>query len=274
MILLRLHAQPKKIALLIQQNFRIGLYTASLAFAGPAFAKSISYAQAEQSVLKDSSSTQANQALQQSAQLQAEAVKGLGLPRVDLNVRTYAFHNETDLPLGALKNNLEQSLTNGLNNKIDELNLGNLADPLKESLQQPIQDGVGLIPDESTISLNDQVIRPTVSVMMPLYTGGLTSSTKEIAQIKAQSSELNSQQQQDVQRFELIQAYFNAQLQKQLFASSQSNFSAMQTHYNHALKLEHQGFISKGQRMQFEVAKNNAERSVQTATANLRSSLF
>ena len=273
-MLLRLHAQPKKIALLIQQNFRVGLYTASLLFACPAFAESISYAQAEQSILKDSYSTQANQALQQSAQLQAEAVKGLGLPRVDLNVRAYAFHNEVDLPLGALKNNLEQSLTNGLNNKIDELNLGGFADPLKEGLKQPIHDGVGLIPDESTVRLDDQVIRPTVSVIMPLYTGGLTSSAKEMAQIQAQRSQLNSKQQQDAQRFELIQAYFNAQLQKQLLASSQSNFNAMQMHYGNALKLERQGFISKGQRMQFEVAKNNAERSVQNAAANLRSSLF
>ncbi|MFH7765668.1 TolC family protein [Acinetobacter sp. BSP-28] len=273
-MLLRLHAQPKKIALLIQQNFRVGLCTASLFFAGPAFAESVSYAQAEQSILKDSYSTQANQALQQSAQLEAEAIKGLGLPRVDLNVRAYAFHNEVDLPLGALKNNLEQSLSNGVNNKIDELNLGGFADPLKESLKQPIHDGVELIPDESTVALDDQVIRPTVSMIMPLYTGGLTSSAKEIAQLKAQRSELNSKQQQDVQRFELIQAYFNTQLQKQLLASSQSNFNAMQTHYNNALKLQHQGFINKGQRMQFEVAKNNAERAVQNATANLRSSLF
>ena len=271
---LHLQAQPKKIALLIQQNFRIGICTASLVFAGPVFAESISYAQAEQSILKDSYSTQASQALQQSAQLQAEAVKGLGLPRVDLNVRAYAFHNEVDLPLGALKNNLEQSLTNGLNNKIDELNLGGFADPLKEGLKQPIHDGVGLIPDESTVRLDDQVIRPTVSVIMPLYTGGLTSSTKEIAHLRAQRSQLNTKQQQDVQRFELIQAYFNAQLQKQLLASSQSNFNAMQTHYSNALKLEQQGFISKGQRMQFEVAKNNAERSVQNTTANFRSSLF
>lgn len=271
---LHLQAQPKKIALLIQQNFRIGICTASLVFAGPVFAESISYAQAEQSILKDSYSTQASQALQQSAQLQAEAVKGLGLPRVDLNVRAYAFHNEVDLPLGALKNNLEQSLTNGLNNKIDELNLGGFADPLKEGLKQPIHDGVGLIPDESTVRLDDQVIRPTVSVIMPLYTGGLTSSVKEMAQIQAQRSQLNSKQQQDAQRFELIQAYFNAQLQKQLLASSQSNFNAMQMHYGNALKLERQGFISKGQRMQFEVAKNNAERSVQNAAANLRSSLF
>lgn len=271
---LRLAALPKKLALLIHHHLRFGICTAGVIFTSQVFAESISYVQAEQTILKDSYTTQANQALQQASQLEAEAIQGLGLPRVDLNVRAYAFHNEVDLPLGALKNNLEQSLSNGVNNKIDELNLGGFADPLKQGLKQPIHDGVGLIPDESTVTLDDQVIRPTVTVIMPLYSGGLTSSAKEIAQIKAQRSQLNSKQQQDVQRFELIQTYFNTQLQKQLLASSQSNFNAMQTHYGNALKLEQQGFISRGQRMQFEVAKNNAERAVQNAEANLRSSLF
>ncbi len=50
-------------------------------------------------------------ALQQASKLEAEAVKGLGLPRIDLNVRAYAFHNELDVPLGALKNNLEHTLS-------------------------------------------------------------------------------------------------------------------------------------------------------------------
>ena len=70
---------------------------------------------------------------------------------------------------------------------------------------------MGLIPDSSQVVLDDQVIRPTVSVMMPLYTGGLTSSAKEIANIQVKRSAISSEQQQDVQRFELIQAYFNAQ---------------------------------------------------------------
>ena len=61
---------------------------------------------------------------------------------------------------------------------------------------------------------------------------------------------------------------------KQLLDSSRSNFNAMQSHYNNALKLENQGFISKGQRMQFEVVKNNAQRTYQNAEASLRSSLF
>ena len=261
-----------------KQNLASGLCFAlgslSVVCSQTVLAQSISYVQAEQQIVTTSYSSQAHQALQQSAQLQAQALKGLGLPRVDLNVRAYAFHNELDVPLGALKNNLEQTLTNGLNDKIDKTLPSDLAAPLKDSIQQPIRDGVGLIPDSSQVVLDDQVIRPTVSVMMPIYTGGLTSSTKEIANIQAQRSELTNEQQQDIQRFELIQAYFNAQLQKKLLDSSRFNLQAMQQHYNHALKMESQGFISKGQRMQFEVAQNNAQRVYQNTEANLRSSLF
>ena len=246
------------------------LLSSAALYSTTTLAQSISYAQAEQSILTDSYSTQANQALQQASKLQAEAVKGLGLPRVDLNVRAYAFHSEVDIPLDSFKNNLEQTLEQGIN---DRLPTG-FPDSFKPVINQAIHSGVGLFPDSANVVLEDQVIRPTVSVLMPLYTGGLTSSAKEVANIQAQRSQLTSQQQQDVQRFELIQAYFNVQLQKQLHASSRLNFNAMQGHYSNALKLENQGFISKGQRMQFEVAKNNAERAYQNTEGSLRSSLF
>ena len=274
-MLLNLTWAQENIDQTIRTIIKIALLSSTTFYATITLAQSISYAQAEQSVLNDSYSTQANQALQQASQLEAEAAKGLGLPRVDLNVRAYAFHNELDIPLDSFKNNLEQTLAQGINDRVNQQNLpSGIADPLKEGLNQTIHSGVGLFPDSANVILEDQVIRPTVSVLMPLYTGGLTSSAKEVANIKAQRSQLNTQQQQDIQRFELIQAYFNAQLQKQLLDSSRSNFNAMQSHYNNALKLEQQGFISKGQRMQFEVAKNNAQRTYQNAEASLRSSLF
>ena len=278
-MLLNLTWAQENIDQTIRTIIKIALLSSTTLYATTTLAQSISYAQAEQSVLNDSYSTQANQALQQASQLEAEAAKGLGLPRVDLNIRAYAFHNELDIPLDSFKNNLEQTLSNGVNSQIDQWqnsnpNIGSLADPLRNGVNQTIHSGVGLLSDSANVILEDQVIRPTVSVLMPLYTGGLTSSAKEVANIKAQRSQLNTQQQQDIQRFELIQAYFNAQLQKQLLDSSRSNFNAMQGHYNNALKLENQGFISKGQRMQFEVAKNNAQRTYQNAEASLRSSLF
>lgn len=254
---------------------------ASMMYGSFAYAQSISFQDAEQQLLQRSYSSQAFQSLEQASKLEAEAVKGIGLPRVDLNVRAYAFHSKVDIPLKQFKNNLENSLSQGVNGRLNEWEASNgvdlpagITDPLREGLNNTIHSGVGLIPDTSNVVLEDQVIRPTVSVMMPLYTGGLTRSAKEIANIQSGRSKLSNQQQQDTQRFELIQSYFNVQLQKQLLDSALFNSNAMQQHYRNALKLEQQGFISKGQRMQFEVARNNAERAQQNAQANLNAALF
>lgn len=238
-------------------------------------AQTLSYIQAEQYILHNSYSTQASQALQQASQLEATALKGLGLPRVDLNVRAYTYHQELEVPLGGIKNNLEQTLSNNMNQKVDQW-LGGSSNTavIKDGIGQSIQEGLGLIPNAYQLNLDNQVVQPTISMMIPLYTGGFISSTKEVAQINADRQQLNDQQQQDLQRFELIQVYFNSQLQQQLLAASQYNLKAIQGHYQNALKLEQQGFISKGQRMQFEVAKNNAERGLQNSEANYRSSLF
>ena len=109
-MLLNLTWTQKKINLSNQRILIISflsktLISTALIYSTLASAQSISYGQAEQSISTDSYSTQANQALQQAAKLEAEAAKGLGLPRVDLNVRAYAFHNEVDIPLDSFKNN-------------------------------------------------------------------------------------------------------------------------------------------------------------------------
>ncbi len=260
----------------VQQASFIGLLSCSI---HSSFAENLSYTQAEQYLLENSYTTQATRALNQASKLQAEAVKNIGLPRIDLNVRAYKFHTETDVPLNGVKNNLEQTLSHGVNEKVDQWqnqqNLpADITDPLKEGLTQGLHSGIGLIPDTANVVMEDETIRSTVSVMMPIYTGGLTKTTKNIANLKSERSQIDSKQQQDSQRFEIIQSYFNVQLQQQLYAANQFNFSTTQQHYDNALKLEKQGFISKGQRMQFEVARNNAQRSFQNAVANLQSSQF
>ena len=244
-------------------------------------AESLSYSQAEQKIITESFTTQASQALEKASQLQSEAVKGLGLPSVDFNIRALSYHTKIDAPLNSIKSNLDNTLIDSVNHQVDQWQSNNSsilstqnADAIKQGAGQGIKDGIGLIPNSYEFTLKDEIVRPSVSFMLPLYTGGLITNAKELAKLQAQKSQINSKQQQDLQKFEIIQSYFSAQLQKQLYASSQFNAQAMQKHYNNALKLEQQGFISKGQRMMFEVAKNNALRVLQTNETTYRISLF
>lgn len=271
----RLHMN--RLSLTTLRSAQFALFLTTLCFVSPTFSYELSYSDAELYIVENAYSTQANEALQQASQLQSEAIKGLGLPRIDLNVRAYKFHSEVDVPLDKFKNNLEQTLSQGVNDKLSGFQgsiPSGVYDPLQQGLNQTIHSGIGLFPDSANVVLEDDVVKPTVSILMPLYTGGLISSSKEMANIKAQRSQLDSKQQQDIVRYEVIQSYFNVQLQQQLVYASRFNYNTMQKHYDNALKMEKQGVISKGQRMQFEVARNNAARALQNAQSNLQASQF
>ncbi|MCU4377100.1 MULTISPECIES: TolC family protein [Acinetobacter] len=246
-------------------------------FSTSTLAQTLSYSEAEKFVVENAYSTQAQQALQQASRLEMEAVKHLGLPRIDLNARAYSFHSETSVPLESSKRRLENSLTRGFDDKLSQWENvfpPEVIDQVSQGFDQTVSDGLNKVPNNLDVTIKDHDVRTSVSMVMPLYTGGKISSAKQIASIQSKRSDISEKQQQDSQRFEMIQAYFNVQLQQQLLSTSLFNLNAMQQHYDNALKLEKQGFINKGQRMQFEVARNNAQRTYQNAQSNLQASQF
>ncbi|MEC8567571.1 MAG: TolC family protein, partial [Pseudomonadota bacterium] len=254
----------------------ISLISSAL-FSTSLFAQTFSYNEAEQYVVENAYASQAQQALQQASQLEMEAVKHLGLPRIDLNATAYSFHSETSVPLESSKRRLENSLTRGFDDKLSQWENvlpPDVIDQVSQGFDQVVSDGLNKVPNNVDVTIKDHDVRTSISMVMPIYTGGKITSAKQIATIQAQRSNISEKQQQDSQRFEMIQSYFNVQLQQQLLNASLFNLNAMQEHYNNALKLEQQGFINKGQRMQFEVARNNAERTYQNVKSNLRASEF
>ena len=91
------HLKKQKVFVSVLQKSRYTCGFILLCLIPLSHAENISYAQAEQYLVENSYVTQANTALAQASQLQADAVKNIGLPRIDLNVRAYKFHAETDL---------------------------------------------------------------------------------------------------------------------------------------------------------------------------------
>lgn len=271
------HRSDFKVKRLIKQlGLSLSMLSTAL-FSASLYAQTLSYGEAEQYVVQNAYSSQAQQALQQASQLEMEAVKYLGLPRIDLNATAYSFHSETSVPLESSKRRLENSLTRGFDDKLSEWNnvlSPEVIDRVEQGFDQVVSDGLNKVPNNVDVTVKDHDIRSSVSMVMPLYTGGKINSARQIATIQAQRSSISEKQQQDSQRFEMIQAYFNVQLQQQLVNSALFNLNAMQQHYSNAVKLEKQGFINKGQRMQFEVARNNAERAYQNSQANLQASQF
>lgn len=277
-IMLKRHDRPSFKVKRFPKTLSLSISLISCAlFSSSLFAQTFSYSEAEHYVVENAYASQAQQALQQASQLEMEAVKNLGLPRIDLNARAYSFHSETSVPLASSKRRLENSLTRGFDDKLSQWENvlpPEVIDQVGQGFDQTVSEGLNQVPNNLDVTVKDHDVRTSVSMVMPLYTGGKISSAKQIATIQAQRSNISEKQQQDSQRFEMIQSYFNVQLQQQLLNASLFNLNSMQEHYNNALKLEKQGFINKGQRMQFEVARNNAERTYQNAQSNLQASQF
>ncbi len=277
-IMLKRHDRPSFKVKRLPKTLSLSISLISCAlFSSSLFAQTFSYSEAEHYVVENAYAAQAQQALQQASQLEMEAVKNLGLPRIDLNARAYSFHSETSVPLASSKRRLENSLTRGFDDKLSQWENvlpPEVIDQVGQGFDQTVSEGLNQVPNNLDVTVKDHDVRTSVSMVMPLYTGGKISSAKQIATIQAQRSNISEKQQQDSQRFEMIQSYFNVQLQQQLLNASLFNLNSMQEHYNNALKLEKQGFINKGQRMQFEVARNNAERTYQNAQSNLQASQF
>lgn len=244
-----------------------------------AYADVLTYDQAEAQYLDVSHGSKASAALQQAATYQAQAVKHLGLPRVDVNVRAYKLQAENDVPLDGIKRNLTDNIHDNIGKGIDQLqsDLGLppvVAEGLEDSATQAVDKGISSIPDSREIRINKSGVSSSVSMNWPIYTGGIINSTQKIAQINADKASLGFEQQQDLDRLQLVQMYFGLQLNQQLTQVAAANLEGMQHHVKNALILERQGFISKGQRMQFEVARNNSERLYNNSKAAMQNSRF
>lgn len=238
-----------------------------------------SYQDVQQLLLNNSPAIMAAHSLEKSNQLQSEALKHLGLPKVSLNVNAISYHQRADISLDKLKQSTKEHLNEHANQQLSQLNntlqlSPPVLDAISSSTHAMIDNAIHRMPNEANLNVRGNQITPSILVSMPIYTGGLIDASKHIAKLSAKRSELSTHQALSLAELELIKEYFDVQLQSALRNSQQKAYQAMQLHVDNANKLEQQGFISKGQRMQFEVARNQALRLYQSADNAYQTSLF
>ncbi len=96
-------------------------------------------------------------------------------PRIDLNATAYSFHSETSVPLESGKRRLENSLTRGFDDKLSQWEnvfSPEVIDQISQGFDQVVSDGLNKVPNNVDVTVKDQDVRTSVSMVMPLYTGG------------------------------------------------------------------------------------------------------
>ena len=151
--------------------------------------------------------------------------------------------------------------------------LDTYTNPAKEFVQS-------IIPNDQLItSILDQVGSYTLSVPILqrnlttldanltwlIFTGGKRLYASEIGKRMVDIAEVGKEETHALLQTELVQTYFALQLEERVQEVRKKTFQSLQQHYNHALKLEANGLITKAERIFAEVNLQEAKREWETS---------
>ena len=144
--------------------------------------------------------------------------------------------------------------------------LDTYTDPAKEFVQS-------IFPNDQLISyILDQVGSYTLSVPIlqrnlttldanltwPVFTGGKRLYASQIGKRMVDIAEVGKEETHALLQTELVQTYYALQLAERIQEVRKQTFQSLEQHYNHALKLESNGLITKAERL---FAKVNLQES-------------
>ena len=151
--------------------------------------------------------------------------------------------------------------------------LDTYTNPAKEFVQS-------IIPNDQLItSILDQVGSYTLSVPILqrnlttldanltwlIFTGGKRLYASEIGKRMVDIAEVGKEETHALLQTELVQTYFALQLEERVQEVRKNTFQSLQQHYNHSLKLEANGLITKAERIFAEVNLQEAKREWETS---------
>ncbi len=146
--------------------------------------------------------------------------------------------------------------------------LDTYTDPTKEFVQS-------IFPNDQLISsIFDQVGSYTLSVPIlqrnlttldanltwPVFTGGKRLYASQIGKRMVDIAEVGKEETHALLQTELVQTYYALQLAERIQEVRKQTFQSLDQHYNHALKLEANGLITKAERLFAEVNLQEAKR--------------
>ncbi|WP_303699809.1 TolC family protein [Brevundimonas naejangsanensis] len=233
--LLRLRAGETSMAL---RHWLLGLAVAPLwasAHAQSFDATPLDYREAQARLLQRSDAVAAADADVRSKEAQEDATRTLRTPTVEFEAQHIRYEKTLFLPLGPLADVAQDYAIN---------------DPLRFRMERG-----------ST--------RPIVTATMPIYSGGQIPAVQAAAAAQVSQSRAERETAVDDALLQMSQLYFGQQLLAQVRDIRLDVLSGLDRHVSDAIRLERAGFISRAQRLQAEVARDDAARELEKARADL-----
>ncbi|MGB3320662.1 MAG: TolC family protein [Sphingopyxis granuli] len=195
----------------------------------------LDYRAAQQRLFERSDAIAASEANVRGKEAQAGATSTLGRPELDFEAQLLDYQKTLYLPLGSLA-----------------------------PLAQPFG-----IEDPMRFRRRETAVRPIATATVPFYSGGQIAGVK--AGARAQLDQARAERRGSVDRalLQLAQAYYGQQLAERALGVRRDVLAGLDRHVADAVKLEREQFISRAQRLQAEVARDDAAREFEKAVADL-----
>lgn len=187
----------------------------------------------------------AAQAAVDSKTLQERGLKGLGGPVVSVTAAAYAYNANLDVNLDPVNQRLTQ-----------------ISQQLPIPLQNlPIPLPVPQFPSSYTFNRSDTGTTQSISAVWPIYTGGASDAVRGF--VAAQGSEARADADKTGHELTtlLVQRYFGAQLANKAAALRQAALNDIRQHDAATAKMLAAGVISQLERLQAQVAYEDARRN-------------
>ena len=161
-----------------------------------------------------------------------------------------------------------------LSNKVEvKQPLNTYTDPAKEWIQSVISG------EQLISSILNQVGNYTLSVPLlqrnlttidatiswPVFTGGKRMYATRIGNRMVDMAQVGQAETRALLQTELVETYYALQLANKILEVKEQTYQSLQQHYDHALKLEANGLITKAERLFAEVNRQEAKREWEAA---------
>lgn len=240
-----------------------------LFFGAPAAAQDVaapvamSFEAASQTLTQGSRALSAANHETRAAQAMADSLKALRRPVVSASASFVEYQKTLSLDLSGAKNDVAGATYDFLGGLPGQFPAGfqEIVAQVTQRVGTALPGLLSAIPDTLRLQTRDTSFRPTVTVGMPLYTGGAIPAIQRGAQAAVGIAEATQAQGRDLAQLNLVRTYFGQQVAEQLVRSTLATRDGLDRHLADARKLEQQGVLAHARVLQVQVARDVADRA-------------
>lgn len=245
--------------------------TLALALLGTASAAlaqtTLDYRSAEAAMARQPSSASAAEADVRAAEHQAAATANPYRPTVTLSASVIAYEKSLNVDLTGPKERFVTDANGYLTALPSQFPPGfsDIVALVAGRVSQAVPGLLAPIPDQYDYNQRDVVVRPNLTAVMPLYTGGALESVRDSARAQVTMAKGAHEVALGADAVRLAQSYFGVQLAAELVASGQETLQSAEGHLANVVAMHREGVVARSLVLEATVARDAALRALERA---------